>query len=304
MRFDDLINNAGWPAAADQQYQYQQPQPDPYARYQQSQMPYEHFDPSQQPSYPPVSYANSPYTSQYQHARPSDVFGPTSYNVDPSLQASAGYNPPGSSFSFAAPAIETATISPQSLQYQMPPSQHIHRSISNPTFQQSANGMGPNYSPRTPDQTAVYYPSAQNGTMQASQGNTVSYPVLPNGSPEIEPKQTVKKYVEADVASSAPRPQQAQLASSQNTLRMLYSDVYASKNPSSRPRFDFAPFLSWEDQPLQITLGLKSMWLQSMSLDLIIVLTLAQQTLFQSIILENHGAEKHLCRDSIYLVSE
>jgi len=259
MRFDDLINNAGWPAAADQQYQYQQPQPDPYSRYQPSQMPYEHFDPSQQLSYPPVSYANSPYTSQYQHARPSDVFGPTSYNVDPSLQGSTGYHTPESSFSFATPAIETATISPQSLQYQMPPNQPTHRNISNAAFQPSANGMGNNYSQRPPDQTAIYYSGAQNGTMPVNQGNAVSYPVLPNGSPEIEPKQAVKKYADADVTSSAPRTQQAQPISSQSSLRMLYPELHASRNPSSRPRFDFAPFLSWEDQPLQITLGLKSM---------------------------------------------
>jgi hypothetical protein len=276
IRFDDLINNAGWPAAADQQYQYQQPQPDPYSRYQPSGMAYEHFDPSQQPSYPPVSYANSPYTSQYQHARPSDVFGPTSYNVDPSLQGSTGYHTPESSFSFAAPAIESATISPQSLQYRMPSNQPIHRGVSNAPFQQSANGIGNNYNQRTQDQPAVYYPGAQNETMQVNQGNSVSYPVLPNGAQESESKQAVKKYVDADAAPSAPRTQQAKSTSSQNPLRMLYPELHASENPSSRPRFDYASFLSWEDQPLQITLGLKSTLLRPLPLIVPIVLTLDQ----------------------------
>jgi hypothetical protein len=258
MRFDDLINNAGWPAAADQQYQYQQPQPDPYSRYQPGGMAYEHFDPSQVSTYPAVSYANSPYASQYQHARPSDVFGPTSYNVDPSLQASAAYHAPESSFSFAAPTIESVTISPQSLQYRMPSNQPIHRGASNAPFQQAANGIENNYNQRTHDQPTVYYPGIQNGTMQATQGNTVSYPALPNDAPESEPKQAVKKYVDADASSSAPRTQPVKSTSSQNTLRMLYPELHASQNPSSRPRFDYAPFLSWEDQPLQITLGLKS----------------------------------------------
>jgi hypothetical protein len=258
MRFDDLMNSAGWPASStDHQFQYQQPQPNPYTPYQPSQMPYEHFDPSQQPSYPSVSYANSPYTPQYQHARPSDVFGPNAaYNVDPSLQG--GYHAPESSFSFAAPAIENATISPQSLQYRMPSNQPIHRTVSNPPFQQASNGVANNYNQRAQDQPAVYYSGAQNGTMQVNKADSIGYPVLPNDPPETESKQPVKKYVDADGASSASRTQQAKSTSSQNPLRMIYPDLYTSKNPSSRPRFDFAPFLSWEDQPLQITLGLKS----------------------------------------------
>jgi hypothetical protein len=258
MRFDDLINNAGWPASGDQQYQYQHPPQDPYTRYQPNQISFDHFDPSQQPSYPPVSYANSPYAPQYQHARPSDVFGPASYNVDPSLQSSAGYHGPESSFSFAPPAIENATISPQSLQYQMPSNQPVHRGASNATFHQSANGIGNNYNQRPQDQSTVYYPEVQNGTMQNSQGNSVRYPVLPNGAPENESKQSVKKYVDPDATSSAPRTQQAKSTSSQNPLRMTHPELYASENHSSRPRFEYAPFLTWEDEPMQITLGLKS----------------------------------------------
>lgn len=255
VRFDDLINNAGWPASADQQYhQYQQPQPNPYSQFQPNQLSYEHFDPSQQVSYPPVSYANSPYATQYQHARPSDVFGP-SYNVDPSLQGSAGYHASESSFSFAAPAIESATISPESLQYRMPSNQVTSRGVSNAPFQQAANAIGSNYGQRTQDQPSLYYTGAQNGN---SQSNSVSYPVLPNGALENESKPAMKKYVDTDAAANAPRTQQGKSTSSQSTLRMLYPELYASKNPSSRPRFDYAPFLSWEDQPLQITLGLKS----------------------------------------------
>jgi hypothetical protein len=259
MRFDDLINNAGWPASADQQYQYQHPPQDPYARYQPGQVSYDHFDPSQQPSYPPVSYSNSPYAPQYQHARPSDVFGPSPYNVDPSLQSSAGYHAPGSSFSFAPPAIESATISPQSLQYRMPSNQPINRSVSNAPYQQPANGIGNNYNQRAQDSSAVYYSEAQNGTMPASQSNPVQYPVLPNGAPENESKQAVKRFVDADAASSAPRTQQAKSTQSQNPLRMTHPELYASENRSSRPRFEYAPFLTWEDEPMQITLGLKSM---------------------------------------------
>jgi hypothetical protein len=261
MRFDDLMNSAGWPASTEQQFAYGQPQANPYTQYQASQMPYEHFDPSQQPSYPPVSYSNSPYTAQYQHARPSDVFGPNAaYDVDPSLQG--GYHASDSSFAFASPAIESATISPQSLQYRMPSDQSVHRGASNAPFQPPANGIANNYNQRAQDQPAVYYSGAQNGTMQVNKANSVGYPVLPNDPQESESKQPVKRYVDADPPPSAPRTQQAKPTSSQNPLRMIYPDVYASQNPSSRPRFEFAPFLSWEDQPLQITLGLKSMPLE------------------------------------------
>jgi hypothetical protein len=259
MRFDDLINNAGWPASGDQQYPYQHPPQDPYPRYQPNQISYDHFDPSQPPSYPQISsYANSPYAAQY-HARPSDVFGPSPYNVDPSLQTPAGYHAPESSFSFAQPAIETATISPQSLQYRMPSNQPTNRAVSNVPFQQSANGIGNNYNQRSEDRSAVYYPEAQNGTMHVSQGNSVQYPVLPNGVPENEPKQSLKRYVEAEAPSSAPRTQQTKPAPSQSSLRMTHPDIYASKNRSSRPYFEYARFLTWDAEPMQITLGLKSM---------------------------------------------
>ena len=255
VRFDDLINNAGWPASADQQYhQYQQPQPNPYSQFQPN-LSYEHFDPSQQVSYPPVSYANSPYTTQYQHARPSDVFGPSSYNVDPSLQGSPAYHAPESSFSFAPAAIESATISPESLQYRMPSNQPTSRSVSNASFQQAANAVGIIMA-REPKTSPTYITLAYK--MEAIKATPSHNPVLPNGTLENESKPAMKKYVDTDAAANAPRTQQGKSASSQSTLRMLYPELYASKNPSSRPRFDYAPFLSWEDQPLQITLGLKS----------------------------------------------
>jgi hypothetical protein len=263
MGYDDLINNAGWPGAANP-YPYQQqahPAQDPYSQYTTSQPSFDQYDLSHQTSYTPVTYSNSPYVSQYQHARPSDVFGPTSFNVDPSLQSSATYHGTETSFSFAPPATETRTISPQNLQYAMSSNQPMNRSVSNSPFQRQAGGVVNNFSHtlhQQPQDHAALYFDSQNDTMQRGQTNSVQYLTFPNGTPDIESKQGVKRSFEGEPSSNAPRPQPVKLAPPPNPLRVTHPALLAAKDSSSRPRFDYAPYVAWEDEPIQVAPGLKS----------------------------------------------
>lgn len=254
------MNSAGWPAATDQ-YSYPQPHQaqSSYAPPYSNQPSFDHYD-LQQPSYPPVSYTNSPYTTQpqYQHARPSDVFGPTSYNLDPALQSPTAF-PPDSSFSFGLHGAENRnTIAPQSLQYQMASAQPlINPGVSNAAFQQPVTDF--NRQPQ--DQSVLYFNHAQDGNMQNAE-NSIRYPELPSGSSDPEAKQSIKRFVATDDSSSAPTPapraQQVKVEVPQNTLRITHPELPAAKYPSSRPPFPYAPFLSWEDVPIQVAPGLKS----------------------------------------------
>ena len=253
--YDDLMNTAGWPASIEQ-YAYQQPHATQasYAPPYSNQPSFNHFD-LQQPSYPPVPYTNSPYSSQsqYQHARPSDVFGPTSYNLDPPLQSSTAY-PAESSFSFGLHGGDNNTITPQSLQYQMlsdqPP---INRGVSSTTFQRSATDFS------QPPQDPIYFNNTQNSNVQNTE-NSIRYPALPGESTDLESKQNLKRFSRPDDSLNGPPPraQQVKIETAQNILRITHPELHAGRNPSSRPRFQYAPFLSWEDAPIQVAPGLKS----------------------------------------------
>jgi hypothetical protein len=260
MSYDDLMNSGGWPASGEQ-YSYQPPpqqQQDPYARYQQPNQPtFDQFELPQQPSYNSTPYSNSPYASQY-HARPSDIYGPSSYNVvDPSLQGSAAYHGQDGSFPFASHAIENPTIAPQSLQYNIPSNVSVNRGAPNAAYQRSANGIT-SFNQRPQDQAALYYSNPQNGNMQLNQASSVRYPTLPSGPTDNEPKLVPKGYVEADAASVAPRPQPVRSAPAPDPLRITKPELLAPKEGASRPRFNYAPFVTWEDTPVQVNLGLKS----------------------------------------------
>ena len=254
--YDDLINSGAWPASTEE-FTYQQPHTvqGSYAPYS-TQPSFDHFD-LPQPSYPPASYTNSPYTNQshYQHARPSDVFGPTSYNLDPSLQSSTAY-PTESSFSFGLHGSDSNTITPQSLQYHMASAQPpINRGVSNAAFQRSTSDF--NQRPQDP----VYFNNTQNGNMQNTE-DPIRYPALPGGSSGPELKQNLKRFGGPDEPSSvptpAPRAQPVKAEAAQNAVRITHPELHATTSPSSRPRFQYAPFLSWEDAPIQVAPGLKS----------------------------------------------
>jgi hypothetical protein len=258
LNYDDILHSGGWPAPGEQ-YSYQQPpQQDPYARYQQPSQPaFDHFDLPQQASYNPPSYSNSPYTSQY-HARPSDIYGPSAYNaVDPSLQSAAAYHGQDGSFSFASHAIENPTIAPQSLQYSIPSNVPVNRAAPNAAYQRSATGIT-SFNQRPQEQPALYYSNPQNGNMQLNQASSVRYPTLPNGPTENESKPVSKGYVEAVATSIAPRSQPVNSAPAPDPLRITKPELLPTKGGASRPRFDYAPFVTWEDTPIQVNLGLKS----------------------------------------------
>ena len=263
MVYDDLMNTSAWAGPGDQ-YQFSQAHPPPQDQYQYATNPpsYDHFDLSQhqQQAYAPVTFSNSPYTSN-QHARPSDVFGPTSYNVDPSLYSSTAFQQPQSSFSYAPQATENATISPHSLQYNMQPNPLLNREAATSTFQRASSGFEnkPEYSfSREPQDRQTVYFNEQQNTMQQRSENAVRYPSLPNGVSSNDSKQIVSRYVEGDQLSAASRPQQFKPTPPKDPLRITEPELYASKSSSSRPRFDYAPYVAWQDEPIQVAPGLKS----------------------------------------------
>jgi hypothetical protein len=92
--------------------------------------------------------------------------------------------------------------------------------------------------------------------------SSIQYPALPSGS-DPQAKQESKNFGRPDDFSSVPAPArlaqpQAQNMGAKNGLRTTHPELHASENPSSRPRFEFAPFLSWEDVPIQVAPGPKS----------------------------------------------
>ncbi|PQE23351.1 C-x8-C-x5-C-x3-H type zinc finger protein [Rutstroemia sp. NJR-2017a WRK4] len=275
-----LLGNSGtWP----DQYAYQQPHvQDPYGRYTTSQPSYDQqtYDLSHQTSYTPVSYStNSPYTSQYQNTRASDVFSPAPYDLDPSLQEPTSYHGVPNSFPFQ-PSTTHSTISPQTLQYNMLSQQQLNNGIQSSPFQPSTGGPGTpaeySFGQRPQANQTHYYNQPQNGTLQQQQkaiheaaNKNIRYA---NSNPELAAKQNAKPYVPEDNPSSSsntttisapsPVPIPARIPEvkpipPQNPLRITHPELLA-KTTSSRPRFSFAPFVVWDDTPIQVAPGLKN----------------------------------------------
>lgn len=268
--FDDLIHNAGWPAEPSQQHQQQQfsfvqPNQDPYSRFTTSQpaAAHGHYNLNQPQSYPSASYSNSPYASQYQHARPSDVFGPSSFNVDPSLQAST-FHGHESAFSFPTQPTENATIAPQSLQYSLNHSQP-HQALGVAAFQRG--GIGANFRQQEDDPSTVFFQgNTQNAHVLSNQTSNIRYPTLRNENLEREPKSYINRH-EMDPAPttqpvSAPASQQQQQIQiappPRNPLRTTHPELLDGSDTSTQIRLQHAPFLAFEDRPIQVTLGSKS----------------------------------------------
>lgn len=262
--YDDLLNTSNWPASNEQQYSYPQPTQDQY-RFPTSQTSFDHFDMSQQPSYPQVTYSNSPYASQYQqHARPSDVFNQNPYIVDPSIQGSGGYGQ-DNSFSFAPQRIENATISPQSLQYNLPQSRATNGGVNVNSFQRSvSNGQG-NFGTRPQNPSPVYLMEPSNTKVppqqapppqqqQQRQPAQVQYPALPPAPPAAAKQSISKVMVEATPVLNGT--QQYTIPPKVNPLRLLQPEMLAENSTSQR--LAYAPFVTWEDTPLQVASGPKS----------------------------------------------
>ncbi|KAH7350822.1 hypothetical protein BKA65DRAFT_476184 [Rhexocercosporidium sp. MPI-PUGE-AT-0058] len=259
MSYDDLMTNAGWSTPNDQ-FHFQQ-QPTTYGQYPNSQQTYDlsQHQQHQQPQYPSVTYSNSPYASQYQHARPSDVFGPsTSFTSDPSLDGSTGYHAHDSSFSFGTNSLDSATIAPQTLQYSMPPSQTMNHTMAASTLQHQQTGLVNNFNQRSQDPVPTYYQAAQNGNFQPPQNSNVRYPALPNDT-TTEPRQILKKAIDEspyqNVPQNAPpRPQQTKPTPPPNPLRV----IYPATDDDDKSRLPHAPFLAWDDEPIHVPNGLKT----------------------------------------------
>lgn len=257
VNYDDLINNAGWPGSADL-YTYPQPQPQPhpaqdgYPRYQSTQSPFDQYDLSQQPTAPTYvpSFSNTPYASQYQHARPPDVFGSLSYSVDPTMQS---YHRPESSFSFNPQENAGTTISPHSLQYNTSSNQSLSHASPNIMFQQSIN----NYNQRPQEQPALFN-NAPSRSMLTS-GNSLQYQTLPNGLPGHDVSLNARRNFDVVIPTAdSPCPFPTKTESDQDSLRITHHELLERKKKSSLPELQYAPFVVWDDTPIQVAPGLKS----------------------------------------------
>jgi len=258
--YDDLLNTSNWPANNEQQYSYSQPAQDQY-RFPTSQNSFDHFDMSQQPSYPQVTYSNSPYASQYeQHARPADVFGHNSYIVDPSIQASGGYGQENA-FSFTPQRIEDATIAPQSLQYNLPQNRVANGAVISSSFQRPVNDVQVDFSQRPQNLSPVYQMDPSNAKLSQQQQRPfaqVSYPVLPTPATPATPapRQSISRAMGGETTQSLAGVQQFTASQKPNPLRVIHPEMLAEN--SSSPRLVYAPFVTWDETPLQVASGPKS----------------------------------------------
>ncbi|CZS92346.1 related to tpa inducible protein [Rhynchosporium graminicola] len=263
MSYDDLMSDTNWPGSNDQQFHFQQQQQQPvqYANSQQNfhdQYNLSHHQ-HQHPQYPAVTYSNSPYVPQYpQHARPSDVFGPSASFTEPALNGPTGYHGNDSSFSFGINNLEPATIAPQNLQYSIPPGQNTNRTISASTLQRQQNGLVDTLNQRSQDAIPTYYQPSQIANFQTPQNSNLRYPNLPNDT-ATEPRQIIKNVVDdspyQNVIQTAPSSlQQIRVAPPPNPLRF----TYPATDEESKTRLPYAPFLAWDDEPIHVPNGLKT----------------------------------------------
>jgi hypothetical protein len=251
------MNGAGWSGPGEQFLYAQQPQEDLYSRFGAGQPAFDQYNVPQQPTYPSLPYSNSPYAPQYQHARPSDVFGPTgNSNVDPSLQGSGQFQPPDRSFSVAP----NATISPQCLQYGMASNQPTSRAVSS-DFNRSANTMSPNNFNHQQGNPGLYFNNAsQNLNVQRNSSNLIPYPALPVNH-QNDSRPGIKRNLDGEPPLKVPRTQQNREIQLPNPLRITHPELLAKRSTSSRPQMPCAPFVYFEDASVQVPLSLKSQFI-------------------------------------------
>lgn len=252
---DDLMNNAGW-AAATEQYAFQDPHPQQdhqYPQYPQSQPTFDHFDLSHQPTYPQEPYSQSPYASQYQQARPSDIFGENAYNFEnhaPSLQRSNAY-PGNHAFSYGPPASTTTTVAPQSLHFSMGQAQPVN-GIGHTGYQQPVNGSENipseyhQFSQRPQEPIARYFvdprSSSQQSQPQPQQQQPVSNVRHVQGPPST---QNMNSPVTGGHSYGT-------LARRPNPLRVTHPELLATVENSPRHRLKQVSFIALGQVPIQI----------------------------------------------------
>lgn len=259
MNFDEIMNG-GWPATTNDNTQYTnfQQAPDQYARYTPDQSTYANYDLniSQAPSYPTVPYHNSPYVSQFTNTRPSNAFNQNSYAVDPSMSA-RNYHGHGNGYAFTPQAMENTTIAPQNLQYAMP--QTVNHAPN--AFQQRPVVEVPSYAHRPtqdalPAHTGMYYNSMPNRNPAVTQNSLPQYANTPLNNLTPNSTITVQRPSEKD-KPVVQRPLLVKEMPQQDFLRVTRPELL-STHSSTRPPFEYAAFIHWEDKPVDITLGLKS----------------------------------------------
>lgn len=251
--YDDLMSNAGWPGSGDP-YSYppaQAPQ-DQFPRYSSNQPSFDQYNLSQQ-TFVPSTFSNSPYATQYQHARPSDVFGPTSYNVDPSLPAFHGSDP-----SFSYNPQENVTISPHSLQYGPLANQQVNRGALASNFQLAAN-----FNQRSQVQPTNFH-NAQSSNMPSAT-HSQQYSALPDVSSEYLSKQPVKsKNFDIVIPAQSPQPTPIPTLKAEAEVvvdvpvRVTRPDLLAAKNKTAQSSLAHAPWVVVDDTPVQTPHALKS----------------------------------------------
>jgi hypothetical protein len=266
VNYDDLMNGGWPPPTPTDQYAFGQPHQAPQAQYTQypnTQALYPQYDMSHQQQ-PPNAYANSPYTNQYLQPQP-DIYGPPSYGIEPTLQNSASYHGPESSFHFAHHGAEAPTISPASLQYNSQAPVNHGAPVS--TYEQPLS----NFNQRPLDNSALYFNPAQSSNLQNT-GSPSQYPTLNDGaafqefrqSPRpLDRNETLPLVAPEPAAAPPTRPKSFKSSVIQNPSiqappRLTRPELYANKNSSVRPRLAYAPFLAWEDQPIEVPPGIKS----------------------------------------------
>ncbi|KAI6248347.1 hypothetical protein HI914_03385 [Erysiphe necator] len=255
---DDVLNSTSWPAPGNPQYHYHQNTQNQYPIYQGQlnlSQPYDHFNVNQQPSYTPLPYENSPYSNQLQ--RPSDLYT-HSFAADPSIQTPQNFSTQNPSYSFDPHSNENATISPQTLQYSISQNQELPSTDANVEFKSNVNGVSDNFTQR-PQDPSLYYtklrnlPTTQN---ELSQYTNVSVPIQKVGVRQLIPKPT--QVIIPPIPIPAQFSQAKPVGDQKSSLRISRPDLFESKNSSTRPRLEYAPFIVWEDVPLKITVGLKN----------------------------------------------
>jgi len=283
--FDEVMDTTGWAPDGVTYSSYAQPHlaQSTYPRYNANQPSYNQFDIPQQhqPSYPQIPFQNSPYSSLYQQDTSSGNYGGASYhNVESSLPNSLAYQ--GSNNNFAYAPQETATIAPQSLQYNNPPT----RNVSNGPYQQSNHqgeiGTAPNQALYNHAPQTMHRPIA---------ASSPQYQNVPHGNPDYGNKQSIQSFtgntssentssantpsantpsantLSANASATTPPANTPQIQMQQvraplpgrDPLRVTNPGLYAAPQSSSRQSLEIAPYMIWNNEaPILVAPGVKS----------------------------------------------
>jgi hypothetical protein len=236
----------------------------------------------QQQAYSSASY-NPQYVSQYQQNHQSSAFfGATTTNVDPSLQTSSPspYHPTQESPFSNQPST---TVSPHYLQYGIATThQPVNHGVQQQLYQQPQQSQSQSqpksitntFDQRSHDPSTLYFNNLENGNLQQNASNPVHYSALPSERQNNDFRPTVNPVnvtnnsqisnLQRQVNSASPLnvPLQQPIKQNwpqQNPLRIIDPELLklAEGDVSRRP-LPHAPYLTFDQTPVQINLTLKS----------------------------------------------